>query len=163
MFKKRAALRGNPTSGLTADHDVREVDPKSGLPRSFVPGRNLIFLTSAASIAASRGIRDVVAGVCQTDYSGYPDCRRDTIDAVERAVLLGNRGLTDEFRIHTPLMHLTKAETVRLAQRLPGGMEAVGKSWTCYEGGASSCGTCPACILRAKGFAEAGTCDPASA
>lgn len=155
------ALRANPSSGLTrSDIDVSTIDPDTALPKSFVPGRNLIFLTSASSIALSRGIHDVVTGVCQTDFSGYPDCRRDTIDALERAINLGNAGLGG-VRIHTPLMHLTKAETVLLAKRLNLGWEAIAKSWTCYEGGEKPCGICPACVLRMKGFSEAGLPDPA--
>lgn len=155
------SLRSNPASGLTSsDIDVKEVDPTTSLPKSFVPGRNLIFLTSAASIALSRGIHDIVTGVCQTDFSGYPDCRRDTVDALERAINLGNAGL-GSVRIHTPLMYLTKAETVSLAKRLPLGWDAVAKSWTCYEGGEKPCGVCPACQLRIKGFVEAGEIDPA--
>lgn len=157
------ALEGNPVSGLTSrDLNVSETDEKTGLPKSFVPGRNLVFLTSAASYALGRGITDLVTGVCQTDYSGYPDCRRKTIDALEKAITLGNVNMLDRgvFNIHTPLMYLTKAETVLLARRLPRGMQAVGKSWTCYEGGEKPCGKCPACELRAKGFAEAGVPDP---
>lgn len=153
-------LANNPWSGLTnAAIDVRQVDEKSGLPRSFVPGRNLIFLSSAASIAILFGAVDLVTGVCQTDYSGYPDCRRETIDALETAIALGLG--VPRFSIHTPLMNMTKAETVRLAMRLPQGIEAVSLSWTCYEGGDLPCATCPACLLRRKGFEEAGIDDPA--
>lgn len=156
------ALRGNPRSGLTSALDVNEVDEQTKLPKSFVPGRNLIFLTSAASIALSRGIENLVTGVCQTDFSGYPDCRRATIDALTKAINLGNEGL-GELEIHTPLMHLTKAETVRLAKRLPNGWAALALSWTCYEGGDHPCRKCPACALRIKGFQEAGLADPAMA
>ena len=154
------ALKNNPASGLTSSLPVGEVDQKTSLPKSFVPGRNLIFLTSAASIALSRGITDLVTGVCQTDYSGYPDCRRETIDALERAIGLGNAGL-GSVHIHTPLMYLSKAATVALARRLPKAWDAVAQSWTCYEGGDKPCGVCPACILRIKGFSEAGFDDPA--
>ena len=160
-------LKGNKTSGLTdSSISVNDKDEKTGLPKSFVPGRNLLFLTAAASYAISRGIYDVVTGVCQTDFSGYPDCRRITIDQVENAVHAGNREIVEQynngvFQIHTPLMFLTKAETVRLAARLPHGMDVVGMSWTCYEGGEVPCGVCPACELRIKGFAEAGIKDPA--
>lgn len=155
-------LMGQPTSGLT-DHllDVSTVSAETGLPRSFVPGRNLVMLTSASAFALARGYRNLVTGVCQTDFSGYPDCRRDTIDALERAIILGNRGLTSTFRILTPLMDRTKADTVKFAQRLPKGMDAVALSWTCYEGREKPCRKCPACVLRAKGFKEAGVEDPA--
>lgn len=158
------ALKGNVTSGLTnKDIDVNQVDEKSGLPKSFVPGRNLIFLTTAASVAISRGINQIVTGVCQTDFSGYPDCRESTVKALEVAIQLGNENLLKPgyFNILTPLMYLTKKETVRLAGELPRGMEAVALSWTCYEGGETPCGVCPACKLRAKGFEEAGVKDPA--
>lgn len=155
-------LKGNQTSALTAGGSVSEADATTGLPKSFVPGRNLIFLASAASLAASRGISEIVTGVCQTDFSGYPDCRRATMDALEGALSLGlGPSAPGGLRIITPLMHLTKAETVRLARRLPKGWDAVALSWTCYEGGETPCQTCPACVLRAKGFAEAGLSDPA--
>jgi 7-cyano-7-deazaguanine synthase len=157
------ALAGNPASALTNQNlSCNEVNEASGLPKTFVPGRNLVFLTQAASIALSQGIRFIVTGVCQTDYSGYPDCRADTIACLEEAINLGNRGIIDgRFTIFTPLMYLTKRDTVMLAKALPNGMEAVALSWTCYEGGDEPCETCPACTLRAKGFAEAGTPDPA--
>jgi 7-cyano-7-deazaguanine synthase len=152
-------LMDNAKSGLTnPDLNVSEVDATTGLPKSFVPGRNLIFLTSAASIAISNGYDLLVTGVCQTDYSGYPDCRRETIDAVELAIQLGNN--RPDFKIETPLMYLTKAETVLLAKNEPKGMEAVALSWTCYNGGEAPCGECPACALRIKGFQEAGVADP---
>jgi len=161
------ALKDNPMSGLTNSKlSVNETDEKTGLPKSFVPGRNLLFLNTVASLAISQGIYDIVTGVCQTDYSGYPDCRRTTIDAIERSIFLGNEELIKGrgpgyFHIHTPLMYLTKAESVTLAERLPRGLEAVALSWTCYEGGEKPCGVCPACDLRIKGFAEAGISDPA--
>lgn len=133
----------------------------SGLPNTFVPGRNLLFLAQAAAYAYTRGIRDVVTGVCQTDYSGYPDCRLDTIRALQRSLHLGlgwpeRRGT---FRIHTPLMFRTKAESVALARRW-GALESLAYTHTCYEGAFPPCGSCPACVLRARGFAEAGIPDP---
>ena len=160
-------LMGNKSSALTSSElSVNDKDEKTGLPKSFVPGRNLLFLNAAGSVAISEGIFDLVTGVCQTDYSGYPDCRRDTINAVEDSIYLGNQEVVDahgdgRFMIHTPLMYMTKAETVHLAERLPLGLEAVAKSWTCYEGGEKPCGVCPACELRIKGFEEAGIKDPA--
>jgi len=153
-------LAGNPASALTVGGNLSELDSSSGLPKSFVPGRNLIFLTSAASLAMSQGISSLVTGVCQTDFSGYPDCRRSTIDALEAAINLGMEG-AGKVQIHTPLMYLTKAETVWLAARLPKGLDAVGLSWTCYEGGERPCGECPACKLRIEGFKRAGLVDPA--
>lgn len=133
-----------------------------GLPTSFVPGRNALFLTVAAAYAVKHGARDIVTGVCQTDFSGYPDCRREFIDAQEKALTLAMPSSAGPIQIHTPLMLMTKAETVRLARRLPGCWEALRHSITCYNGVAGGCGTCPACALRAKGFAEAGESDPAS-
>jgi 7-cyano-7-deazaguanine synthase len=133
----------------------------NGLPSTFTPGRNLVFLAVAASAAVALGIRSLVTGVCQTDYSGYPDCRLTTIEAMEVAIRLGmDLGL--QFEIHTPLMHLTKKETVELAMNLgPQSWKALGDTITCYHGQRPGCGACPACELRAKGFAEAGHADPA--
>ncbi len=131
--------------------------PDGALPTTFLPGRNIVFLAIAAGFAAERGIDDVVTGVCQTDYSGYPDCRNEFVEAMERAVSLGTERT---LRIHAPLMWLTKAETVKLAKRLPGCWEAVALSHTCYRGHRPPCGECPACVLRAEGFADAGEVDP---
>ena len=133
--------------------------PDSGLPNTFVPGRNLIFLTYAASYAFTRGIRDLVTGVCQTDYSGYPDCRDATIKSLERALGLGLGHAEGEFAVHTPLMFKTKAESVLWAREL-GALESLAFSHTCYEGEFPPCGKCPACVLRKKGFEEAGIGDP---
>jgi 7-cyano-7-deazaguanine synthase len=126
------------------------------LPATFVPGRNLIFLTFAAAYAWQRDIHNLVAGVAQTDYSGYPDCRRATIDALEETLALG---LERRITIHTPLMDLSKKETILLAKRL-GALDAMGLTHTCYNGRRPPCGECAACILRARGFAEAGFPDP---
>lgn len=131
-----------------------------GLPTSFVPGRNAVFLTLAAAVAVKEGARDVVTGTCQTDYSGYPDCRREFVDAQERALSLAMPSSCGPIRVLTPLMWLTKAETVRLARRLPGCWESLALTVTCYEGLRPGCGSCPACVLRARGFAEAGEIDP---
>jgi 7-cyano-7-deazaguanine synthase len=148
------ALGGN---ALTSDEAIQPgVRPGNQLPNTFVPGRNLIFLTLAAAYAYQRGVVDLVTGVCQTDYSGYPDCRAGTLDALQEALRLG---LEFPIQIHAPLMDLTKAQTVRLMQSLHG-MPLLALSHTCYEGAVPPCGRCPACILRAKGFAEAGVADP---
>jgi len=146
-------------SALTADRAIEIAG--SGLPTTFVPGRNLVFLTIAAAQAYRRGIDILVGGMCETDFSGYPDCRRDTIDAQERALALG---LERPIRIETPLMHLTKAQTWALAHELGGEplvQLIVEHSHTCYEGDRThrhawgyGCGACPACDLRAKGWAE---------
>lgn len=142
-------------SSLTDSIPIEE-SARNGLPNSFVPGRNLLFLTLAAAYAYQLNCHDLVGGMCQTDYSGYPDCRRDTLDALERAI---SQGMDWTITIHTPLMFLTKAETVHLAQEV-GAMEALRWSHTCYEGKRPPCGVCPACLLRARGFTEAGVEDP---
>lgn len=139
------------------DHDVAiKEGTDSDLPNTFVPGRNLIFMTYAAALAWKLNIQDLITGVCQTDFSGYPDCREDTMHALERSIQLG---MDTPFRIHTPLMYLTKAQTVQLAEESQG-LEAQAYSHTCYEGKVPPCGRCPSCQLRAKGFAEAGIPDP---
>ena len=136
----------------------RQIDPSqtNDLPNTFVPGRNLMFLTAAAAYAYQRGVHDLVIGACETDYSGYPDCRETTMQAMQSALSLG---LDYTIRIHTPLMHLTKAQTVYLAIEL-NALNALALSHTCYEGLCPPCGNCPACKLRAKGFNEAGVEDP---
>jgi 7-cyano-7-deazaguanine synthase len=126
------------------------------LPNTFVPGRNLVFLTFAAAYAWQRGIHDLVTGVAQTDYSGYPDCREETMKALEETL---RRGMEFDVRIHTPLMHLSKKQTVLLARDL-GALDAMALTHTCYNGAVPPCGTCAACELRARGFAEAGIDDP---
>ncbi|CAK0750367.1 7-cyano-7-deazaguanine synthase [Gammaproteobacteria bacterium] len=149
-----AALGGN---ALTGDLAVAKTpDPTTGLPNTFVPGRNLIFLTFAAAYAYPRQIRHLVTGVAQTDYSGYPDCRAATLQALEQTLRLG---MDYAITIHTPLMHLSKCDTVRLAQNL-GALPAMAWTHTCYEGRRPPCGECPACRIRAGGFAAAGIPDP---
>ena len=149
-----AALGGN---ALTDDIDVQqEVDKQTQLPNTFVPGRNLIFLTFAGAYAYSRGIEHLITGVAQTDYSGYPDCRENTLSALEQTLRLG---MEYNITIHTPLMNLSKSDTVELAERL-GAMDAMAWTHTCYNGRQPPCGKCSACILRAKGFAEAQRPDP---
>ncbi|MGD9162892.1 MAG: 7-cyano-7-deazaguanine synthase, partial [Desulfobacteraceae bacterium] len=127
------------------------------LPSSFVPGRNLLFLTIGATFAYKMNIFDIVTGVCEVDYSGYPDCRENTIKATESALSLG---MDCRFTIHTPLMFLTKSETVKLSMHLEGCFEALSYSHTCYNGIIPPCGKCPSCELRAAGFKEAGVADP---
>jgi 7-cyano-7-deazaguanine synthase len=133
----------------------------SGLPTTFVPGRNLIFFCFAGALAYRRGARHLVAGMCETDYSGYPDCGDDTIKAMQIALTLG---LDKRVAIHTPLMWIDKAETFALAVEIGG--EAfldllIEDSHSCYLGDRAKrhdwgygCGTCPACQLRAQGFAK---------
>jgi 7-cyano-7-deazaguanine synthase len=132
-----------------------------GLPNTFVPGRNLVFLTFAAALAYRRGITHVIGGMCETDYSGYPDCRNDTIQALQQAL---NLGMARAFQLHMPLMWRDKAATWALANEL-GGQGLVDlireHSHTCYLGERGAlhdwgygCGQCPACELRAKGWRE---------
>jgi len=148
-------------SGLIeTDSDIssqHKTDPS--LPASFVPGRNIMFLTIAAACGYSRGINDIITGVCQTDYSGYPDCQDNTIKSVQVSLSLG---LGKDITIHTPLMWMTKAETVLMAKNdlVSNCWKAMAFSHTCYEGKIPPCGKCPACKLRAKGFDEAGLVDP---
>jgi len=145
------------TVGGRPDHAMPE-----GLPSSFVPGRNAMMLALAAAFAVKVGVRDIVTGVCQTDYSGYPDCRREFVDALELAITLAMPSSAGPLRILTPLMYLTKAETVRLAYRLGDQCwRALALTVTCYNGQRPGCGACPACVLRARGFAEASLSDPA--
>lgn len=150
-----AALGGNALTDASVAVP-RTAESEGALPATFVPGRNLIFLTLAAAYAGPRGIEDIVTGVAQTDYSGYPDCRQETLDALQKVLRLG---LEREIRLHAPLMNRSKKETVLLAQRL-GALEAMALTHTCYEGRRPPCGACAACRLRARGFAEAGIADP---
>ena len=150
-----AALGGDAlTDASIAVSD--ETDDRTDLPLTFVPGRNLVFLTFAAAHAYRHDIRHLVTGVAQTDYSGYPDCREETISALQKAITLG---MDREITIHTPLMHRSKKETVELAVRL-GALDAMALTHTCYNGRRPPCGECQACRLRARGFAEAGVRDP---
>jgi 7-cyano-7-deazaguanine synthase len=141
---------------LKGGGDIHEVD---GLPSSFVPARNLIFSTLAASFMYPLGVSDLVIGVSQVDFSGYPDCRKATIVAMQETLRLGLD--RQEFTIHAPLIDLTKAETVYMAIGIPGAWNMLACSWTCYYGGEAPCGECPACVLRAQGFDETGYPDPA--
>jgi 7-cyano-7-deazaguanine synthase len=145
-------------SALTADRAI-EMTAK-GMPSTFVPGRNLVFFVYAAALADRRGLRALVGGMCETDFSGYPDCRRDTLDAMQTTL---NLGMAQDFAIETPLMRITKAETWALAKGLGGETLVeliVAESHTCYLGERDvlhpwgyGCGTCPACELRARGWA----------
>jgi 7-cyano-7-deazaguanine synthase len=131
----------------------------SGLPTTFVPGRNVVFLAFAAALAYRRGCRHIVLGVCETDYSGYPDCRDDTVKAMQVAL---NLGLESRFVLHTPLMWRDKAETFAFADELGGGALVdlvVEETHSCYRGDRThrhrwgyGCGACPACDLRRDGW-----------
>lgn len=152
-------LRAISDTALTAEAEI--AFRTDGLPNTFVPGRNLLFFTLAAAVAYRRGIRHLVGGMCETDYSGYPDCRDDTIKALQVAI---NLGLDRRLVLHTPLMWIDKPATWALAERL-GGQELVElireQSHSCYVGDRShthawgyGCGTCPACDLRARGWED---------
>lgn len=155
------ALAAISDTALTRETAIAFAD--SGLPNTFVPARNLIFLTFAAALAYRRGARHIVAGMCETDYSGYPDCRDDTIKAMQVALSLG---LDRKVTIHTPLMWVDKAGTFAMARDLA--RDIAGRAFldlivehthTCYLGDRShrhawgyGCGTCPACDLRRQGY-----------
>ncbi|MBV1837810.1 7-cyano-7-deazaguanine synthase QueC [Acetobacter estunensis] len=154
-----AALGHVSETALTRETEISMTE--SGLPSTFVPGRNLIFLSFAAALAYRRGLRHIVTGVCETDYSGYPDCRDDTIKALQVAL---NLGMDSRFVLHTPLMWIDKAQTWGLAASLGG--EALvtlinHESHSCYLGTRGTlhpwghgCGTCPACELRRHGWEQ---------
>jgi 7-cyano-7-deazaguanine synthase len=147
-------------SNTALTRDVAIEINKGGLPNTFVPGRNLVFLTFAAALAYRRGMRHLIGGMCETDYSGYPDCRDDTIKALQVAL---NLGMERRFVVHTPLMWIDKAATWQLAHVLGGHAlvdAIIRETHTCYLGDRDhlhawgyGCGQCPACRLRAEGFA----------
>lgn len=146
-------------SDTSLTRDVAIAYEKSGLPNTFVPGRNLLFLTFAATIAYRRGLNVLVGGMCETDFSGYPDCRDNTMKAMQIALSLG---LDKRLRVETPLMWIDKADTWALAESLGGGKLTqliIEHTHTCYNGVRDTqhawgygCGECPACALRKAGF-----------
>jgi len=157
-------VRLNALAAISDTALTREVEIEigaGGLPTTFVPGRNLVFLAFAGALAYRRGIKHLVAGMCETDFSGYPDCRDDTLKAMQLAL---NLGMERRFVIHTPLMWIDKAATFALAQEIGGDAFIdllVEDTHTCYLGDRSrrhdwgyGCGECPACRLRAEGFAR---------
>lgn len=133
-----------------------------GIPVTYVPARNLIFLSVAMGVAEARGVDAVTIGVNALDYSGYPDCRPEFITSfAATAALALKRGVEgNPIEVRTPLLDLTKADIVRLGVSVGAPLEL---TWSCYRGDERPCGTCDACGLRAKGFAEAGIADPAPA
>jgi 7-cyano-7-deazaguanine synthase len=146
-------------TALTREAEIKMGD--DGLPNTFVPGRNLLFLTVAAALAYRREARHIVGGMCETDYSGYPDCRDDAVKAMQVAL---NLGMDRRFVLHMPLMWIDKAESWRMTERL-GGAALIDiileETHTCYLGERETrhdwgygCGTCPACELRASGYAR---------
>lgn len=138
------------------DDEMEIESPESGIPNTFVPGRNLIFLNLAAAWAYQLRFQNLVTGVCQTDFSGYPDCREDTMRALETSIQLG---MEADLKILTPLMYVDKGDSIGMAKDL-GALESLAYSHTCYEGQIPPCGTCPSCELRAKGFEKVGLEDP---
>ena len=148
-------------SALTADIDVPKTGLAEGIPVTYVPARNTVFLSVALAWAEAAGARDLFVGVNALDYSGYPDCRPEFVGAFEALANLATKAGVegDRFKVHAPLLHMTKADIAREAARL--GLDA-GISHSCYDPAANgaACGACEACRLRAKGFAEAGLPDP---
>jgi 7-cyano-7-deazaguanine synthase len=161
------AMQAVGATAMTAEQTIGMTE--AGLPSTFVPGRNLMFLTCAAAVAYRRGLRRIVGGMCETDYSGYPDCRDDTIKAMQVALSLG---LDRRVVLETPLMWLDKAATWALAERLGGAAlvaTIVEETHTCYLGNRTDrhdwgygCGSCPACELRANGWARWRAAHPSS-
>ena len=146
-------------TALTEDIEIKETE--SGLPNTFVPGRNIFFLATAASVAYKKNISHIIGGMCETDYSGYPDCRLDTIKSLEETL---TKGMEMNFNIHTPLMSLSKAETWKAAEEWGGHhyIELIKRfTHTCYLGYREvlhewgyGCGKCPACRLRMRGYEQ---------
>ena len=148
-------------SALTADIDVPKGGVGDDIPVTYVPARNIIFLSLALGWAEAAGARDLFIGVNALDYSGYPDCRPEFVSAFENLAALGTKAGSEGegFRIHAPLQHMTKADIAREAARL--GLDA-GISWSCYDPtpAGEHCGLCDSCRLRSRGFEEAGLPDP---
>ena len=156
-----------PLDGVTKLSDSallnqKKIDNKPGkLPNTFVPGRNLLFLTYAAALCYEREIQTIVGGMCETDYSGYPDCRSETIGSMQKSLSLG---METSFKIVTPLMHLTKSDTWKLAEKLGGNSFVdliIENTATCYQGDRENrhewgygCNNCPACDLRRVGYLQ---------
>jgi len=154
-------LRAFGGSALTSDIAVPKEGVGDGIPVTYVPARNTIFLSLALGLAEASGARDIFIGVNALDYSGYPDCRPEFIEQFERLANLATKAGVegDRFALHAPLQHMSKAEIAREAERL--GLDAA-MSHSCYDPlpDGRHCGACDACRLRAKGFAEAGISDP---
>ena len=142
-------------TAMIQDTEIKH-DDETNLPTTFVPGRNILFLTIAAAVAYQKKIKHLVAGVCETDYSGYPDCRDTTMKSLQETLKLG---LDYDVEIHAPLMRKSKADTIKLMEEL-GGLELYKYTHTCYKGERPACGECFACELRLNGFKEAGLKDP---
>lgn len=144
---------------IAVPEDRKAESMSAGIPATYVPARNTIFLSFAFSCADAVGARAVVIGANAVDFSGYPDCRPAYLRAMERAARLGTRSGTEgrAIRVLSPLVRLSKAEIIRLGVRLG---VPYGLTWSCYKGGRNPCRRCDSCILREKGFREAGVPDP---
>jgi 7-cyano-7-deazaguanine synthase len=157
-------LRAFGGSALTADFDVphsRSLEKMSQeIPITYVPARNTIFLSFALAYAEVTDANDIFLGINAIDYSGYPDCRPEYLEAYERMANLATKATTQDgrvFHIHAPLLRMNKAEIIHKGIELGVPYEL---TWSCYEGGELACGTCDSCLLRLNGFAEAGLQDP---
>ncbi len=151
-----AKFIGELSQNALTDFDQEIKQNPGELPSTFVPGRNLFFLSMAGVLARQAGIKQIYTGVCEADFSGYPDCRSDFIESAEQSI---NLAMETTIKIVTPLMQLTKAETVKLMSQ-HGKLPWYAQTHTCYEGLIPACGRCPACQLRLQGFKEAGVVDP---
>lgn len=147
---------GSLTENALTRSDIPITHQEGRLPSTFVDGRNLFFLSVAAVLAKQRNIKVIYTGVCETDFSGYPDCRNAFIQSLTQTLHLG---IEYPFEIRTPLMWMTKAETVLEMKRLDR-LHWYAETHTCYEGARPACGKCPACTLRLNGFRTAGLSDP---
>ena len=161
---KTVRLMLNEWDGCSLTDPKMEVEDgnleRTDIPDTYVPARNMVFLSVAASWADALGVADIFIGVSEVDYSGYVDCREEFIRAMEQAVNLGTvlgAEKKQHITLHAPFMHLTKAEEIKWGMEL--GVD-YGLTWTCYRGDEKPCGTCDSCLLRAKAFEEAGVEDP---
>ncbi|NPA37551.1 MAG: 7-cyano-7-deazaguanine synthase QueC [Chlorobi bacterium] len=159
------SLNMNSWGGSSLTDQTKNVEDgnieRTDIPATYVPARNMIFLSVAASVAEANEAQNIYIGVSQVDYSGYVDCRQEFIDAMEKAINSGTVMGAERnmpIKVHAPFVNLTKAEEIQLGMEL--GVD-FGLTWSCYRGGEKPCGTCDSCLLRAKAFAEAGYEDPA--
>ncbi|MGM0376891.1 MAG: 7-cyano-7-deazaguanine synthase QueC [Bacteroidota bacterium] len=151
---------GSSLTDQSMDVENGDID-RDDIPVTYVPARNMVFLSVAASYAEAIGAQNIFIGVSQVDYSGYVDCRQSFLDAMENAINLGTvmgAEKNQPIRLHAPFVHKTKAEEIRLGEELKVPFEL---TWSCYRGGEKPCGTCDSCLLRARAFQEAGVEDKA--
>lgn len=148
-------------SSLTdSNKDVEDGDiTRTDIPQTYVPARNMVFLSVAASYAEAIGAQDIFIGVSQVDYSGYVDCRQEFINSMENTINKGTVAAVEQgkkMKIHAPFVNLTKAEEIKMGENLNVDWNL---TWSCYRGDEKPCGTCDSCLLRVKAFAEAGVVD----